>query len=449
MQFVAEASKETYESSEPGQPDRVTQFSEPRHLAPIVATFERTESESVRAAFSVPCQHGKTTLVQYAIVWLILRKPWLRVAYCTYSQEFAATNAKTIRQIAERCGVEFDLDTNTIKEWKTVQGGGVYATSVDGGLTGRPVSLCVLDDYYKNREEAESRDHRAKVSNWFRAVVNTRVPPNGSIIVNASRWHQEDLTGEIIDRKKGRKYEYINLPAINENGEALCPWGPDPDEPRNLKFLLEQREELGDYDFESLFQGNPIPASGSVFNDPTFGERPTGSGKISVGVDLAYSAGAGADYSVAVALFHGDDGRKHVLDVARWKCSPSEIAGNLRGFLSNYPGARVASYVSGPEKAVFDLIAREGVKVSQMPAVGIGGSKFLRTQATAAAWNAGKLTLPQRGAWVDVFAREIKLFTGSGSDTSDDQVDALASAFDCLRIKQESRADRKRSRRRR
>jgi predicted phage terminase large subunit-like protein len=403
---------------------------EPIHLQPFLDSIAAGEAgKPQRCVVAIPCQHGKTTTVQHAIAWILLRNPRAVVGYATYSKTFSGRNSRVIRRITEASGVQLSEEQNTIAEWQTDEHGGCVATSIDGELTGYKLDYLFVDDPYKNRAEAESQISRQAVSDWMRGVALTRVTPRGSVWVVASRWHQEDLSGELI----AKGWDNITLPAINAQGEALCPWGPDPENPRTVGFLNELRKQIGDYDFESLYQGNPKPATGSVFQAPTFGLRPN-AGRITVGLDLAYTAGAQADYSAAVALQWTWPDACHVIEVARWRTGPTELASSLRAFLSNYPGATVASFVSGPERAVFSLLREYGVNAHLISATGVAGSKYLRSQEVGAAWNGGRVTIPYLAPWVDDFVREVRLFTGGTGDSHDDQVDALASAFHARKL---------------
>jgi hypothetical protein len=49
----------------------------------------------------------------------------------------------------------------------------------------------------------------------------------------------------------------------------------------------------------------------------------------------------------------------------------------------------------------------------------------------AAAWTASRISVPTNTAWSNAFVEEILAFTGVG-DVHDDQVDALAAAYDQL-----------------
>jgi predicted phage terminase large subunit-like protein len=58
--------------------------------------------------------------------------------------------------------------------------------------------------------------------------------------------------------------------------------------------------------------------------------------------------------------------------------------------------------------------------------------KFIRAQPVAAAWNAGRIFLPPDAPrWAGPFVSEMRSFTGI-KDSHDDQIDALAAAYDAL-----------------
>jgi predicted phage terminase large subunit-like protein len=69
--------------------------------------------------------------------------------------------------------------------------------------------------------------------------------------------------------------------------------------------------------------------------------------------------------------------------------------------------------------------------------------KFMRAQKYAAAWNAGKVLLPEQSeahpvTWLDRFVDEHVNFTGV-ADAHDDIVDAAVAAFDVLSTVRENR----------
>jgi len=63
--------------------------------------------------------------------------------------------------------------------------------------------------------------------------------------------------------------------------------------------------------------------------------------------------------------------------------------------------------------------------------VKLQGDKFQRAQAVAAAWNDGRVLVPTSAPWLANFLAEMSAFTGV-RDAHDDQVDALAHAWNSL-----------------
>lgn len=144
--------------------------------------------------------------------------------------------------------------------WKTEQGGGYVAVGVGGPITGRGANVLLLDDVFKNREEAESQVIRDKVWDWFTSTAFTRLEPGGVVIIPMTRWHVDDLTGRILSHPELRKRtKLINFQAISDfqeeyRGQHEALWKTKYD----LEELLDIKNSLGPYDWACLYQGSPI-----------------------------------------------------------------------------------------------------------------------------------------------------------------------------------------------
>jgi hypothetical protein len=459
------ARKTSDEHEEPARPDLWTlpllEFIEaasaghvtaPRHLLPLVEQIEAAERlEDVRVVAAAPVQHGKTTLLLYAIAWILLRHPDRHVIYVSFGARFAERQSRAVRKIYTAAGGRLSSDFNTIQEWQTDKGGGLLATSVDGELTGHPATHIFFDDPYKNREDAESAEHRERVEEVFSGAVNTRMAPGGSILVVASRWHEDDLSGRLLRGEiGGGDYVSVHLRAIEtlDDGTevALCPWGPDPRYPRTIEFLRKQRARVTEYDWSSLFQGEPRPKGGGLFRGVSLYTRKDLPKivRVVVGADFAYSATG--DRIAIVVLGLGEDGILYVLAAHAWEKSVLENLPIVRAVISEYAGAQIASYVSGIERGVVKHLARlepeagGPLRVVPLPAK---LSKYVRSGRTARRWNGvvdeetGEVKSPPsirvlRGApWADELIREVCGFTGLDGGR-DDLVDALVSGHDLM-----------------
>jgi predicted phage terminase large subunit-like protein len=412
----------------------------PRHLARLTDLFERiAQEERVRALVSVPPQHGKTETLLHGLAWLLKRKPWLRNAYASYAASLAFTKSRLARDYAQTAGVTIRDDAGKVSEWVTTDGGGLLATGVGGPLTGNPVDgLLLVDDPHKNRAEAESATIRNKIKEWWTSTAMTRVHPGASILVVHTRWHSDDLIGWLRERNGGAGWEVIELRAIAD--------GTDPRDPRQpgealwpefmpADFLAERRIDVGEYDWASLYDQRPTPKGGAVFEGDVLFSPPPTRYRVVIGLDLAYTEKTASDYSVAVVMAEAE-GLYHILDVHRMQTAAPAFAERLRALAATYPGAPMVAYVGGTERGVVDLMnvrpdtpGKLQLNVQAKPAT---ADKFIRAQPVAAAWNAGRIFLPPDAPrWAGPFVSEMRSFTGI-KDSHDDQIDALAAAYDAL-----------------
>lgn len=400
-------------------------FAPPLHLGPLLGELERAEREPVRVLVSVPPRHGKTETILHAFAWWLARNPRVTCGYTGYATPFAWSKSGLAREYAKRAGVQLRPDANSKAEWRTVAGGGLLATGVGGPLTGYGVDRLVIDDPHKNRREAESSVQRSHVLEWATSTAFTRLEPGGSVFVVHTRWHPADLIGS-LGKQDGVSWKAIDLPAINDTGQALWPerWPVDA--------LQQRRLEVGEYDWASLYQGQPRPRGGAVFRDAhLYQERPKRLA-ISIGLDFAYTAKTSSDYSTAVVLgrdLDSDPKRPtfYVLECLREQAEPEKFAAMVKALQGRYPGASLHAYIAGPERGNIALLSKFGVKVHTKPAV---GDKFVRAQPAAAAWNRADILLPADGGpKIDALASEAASFTGM-NDPNDDLIDALAAAYD-------------------
>lgn len=420
----------------------------PVWMAPLAEPFEQAlrafvdaEIDPVRFVGASPPQHGKTQLIEHAFCWLDIRAPGRKHAYITYSTERAEYVSRQFQMLAEAIGLEPSGRLSDV----TLKGGTeIRFTSIGGSLTGFTVDgLLLVDDPLKDRADAESPTIRRKAVDWFIDVARSRRHPKTSIACIATRWHPEDLSGELTSRG----YQYINLKAIAEGatdeegrvlsdplqriaGESLCPeWKPP-------EFFAEERED--EYSWQSLYQGEPRARGSSLFQYPDvtdpgrfYAELPRDRKlRVCIGADFAYTDKTYADYSAAVVLAQLG-GVYYLVDVIRAQEEPRLFRTRLQALASQWPNAQVFAYVAATEQGGVEFIRDGGVRINGLSA-NLAGNKFTRALPVSAAWNTGKILLPaRRPKWFEPFLSEVTGFTGI-KDKRDDQVDALAAAFDGL-----------------
>lgn len=353
----------------------------------------------------------------------LLRYPERTIAYVTYQSALARRQSRKIREIAKALGLQLAPDARSLGAWQTSSGGGLIAIGVGGALTSLGVHHLVIDDPYKSRVQAESSAYRAMVTDWWGDVGETRIEPGGSALIFHTRWTTDDLIGHVHDAEPGR-WTHVHMPAVSDDGAALWP------ERWSIEALRQKERAVGPYTWASLYQGRPRPRGESVFAGDVhfYDELPKAGYRVAGGADLAYTAKTYSDYSVLVVLLrHGD--LFYVVDVLRMQVKAPVFSERAQKRMQAYPGARVSAYLAGTEHGAADLMADTGGL--DLDVLHASADKFLRAQPVAAAWNAGKILLPRDAEWTDDFLSELRSFTGT-KDKHDDQVDALAAAYDAL-----------------
>lgn len=398
----------------------------PYHLNPLPQLLERALNESLRVLASPPVRHTKSTTCFNAIVYWLLRNPRLEISYRTFDFEFAQRNSRTTRSLALLAGVPLSSDHNTIKEWRTDAGGGVYWSSTGQENQGRGADIYVFDDALGWLDRNDP-DVQQQVDDDIQFAV-TRLSPGGSIFVVGSRSGRMDPIGR---RTEGRAREWLLVasPAIiDENGpeeRALWPEGRPLD---HLKAIREELTERGDVAvWRSQYQGEPIADSAGVFIGATDYDYVVPTTSVIVGVDAAFTRGRGADWFVAVPMADFLDA-SHVLNVVRHQRGTQAIVESLGEMRTAYPGCRFVSYVSGPERGVYELIFNLGIEVEMMPA---RWNKGVRARQCAHAWGKGRVRIPQHAPWRTGYLARMHSFAGVG-DEVDDEPDATVAGHDAL-----------------
>lgn len=402
----------------------------PRHLLPMIQRLERYKTEPFQLLVSCPPRHAKTETMLHFIPWVLQQEPEKTLGYLTYAADLAVNKAAKARALTEAAGIQ--LATRKVSHWQTMDGGGLISGGAGGPLTGKGLDLAIVDDPYKNRVEAESPRRRQVLEEWFEDVVMTRIEPGGSTIVFHTRWHESDLISW-IQKEKG--WEYINLPALSEDIHETPLWP----ERWSKAALVKKREDVGEFTWASLYSGHPRPRGDRVFPDAfTYpaGTAAVGA-RVAIGLDLAYTDKNTSDWCVAVVMARIAD-KFFVLDVVRKRTTPTKFLGDLMGLANRYPTARFRFYGTGPELGSIDFF-RAAMRRRFIEAIQASADKFVRAIPVAAAWCRGDVLVPgpneDRGlsepAWLEDFLAEVNGFTGVG-DAHDDQVDAMAAAYDAL-----------------
>jgi predicted phage terminase large subunit-like protein len=306
------------------------------HHRLIARKLEAVErGEITRLMITMPPRHGKSMLAsEFFPAWYLGRNPDHYVIAATYAQELADDFGRKVRnQIADPAysavfpGVGLKSDstssrrfhiTQPLDSFATGQNGAYFAVGVGGPLTGRGAHLLLIDDPVKNREDADSEIIRKKTKDWYTSTAYTRLMPGGRVVIIQTRWHEDDLSGWLLQEHQHEGWDVLNLPAVSDDGKAL--WPDQYDVPALEKIKLA----IGPRDWSALYQQRPAPESGDYFKAEWLHTVPVRPPRRNLAVygasDYAVTADGG-DFTVHIVVGVDPDGRMYILDLWRQQAS--------------------------------------------------------------------------------------------------------------------------------
>ena len=243
-----------------------------KHLRLIADVLERVErGELSRVIISVPPRHWKSSLASEKFpAWYLGRNSSKAVILCSYALSLAEKFSRSVRETITtntRYAALFDVrlkkDSNRADDWSLVSGvrSSVRAVGVGGGITGHGANLILIDDPIADYEAAQSETQRNNLWEWYRQVLRTRLEPGGAIVLIQTRWHEDDLAGRLIraeEEEGGEGWHVVNLPAQAGDGSYL--WV----DRYSAEDYAAIRSAVGDYAWNSLYQGAPKQVEGNL-----------------------------------------------------------------------------------------------------------------------------------------------------------------------------------------
>jgi predicted phage terminase large subunit-like protein len=421
-----------------------------------------------------PPRHGKSEQVSRLFpAWLLGNNPDKRVILTAYGADLAGVDSKAVRNyvISDRyralfgdrstqdAPIELSLDSSAANAWDLAEPyrGGVVASGIGGGITGKGAHLLVIDDPFKNRDEAESEAYRKKVMSWYKSSAYTRLEDGGAVVITHTRWHDDDLAGQLLklmasDPLLADQWVVICLPSLALQAEEYCRdeeifqknllrglYLPPKDllerapgealwpEKYSTAALAKIHYNIGPHETASLYQQQPRPAEGGFFDEkdfPIVERAPEGLHWVRY-VDLALGETAAADWNTTLGtaldeasgiVYYRDMLRVHEL---------TDFFVQMKLWMLSAPEKGV---IWGLESVAFSSLAfKELMKDKDLVTIPIikltpEASKVSRARAVQTRAKQGLVRLV-RGAWNQVFINEALAFP---SGAHDDQIDTAS-----------------------
>lgn len=436
------------------------------HHELMAAALDRVlRGECRRLIINIPPRYSKTEMaVKTFIAAGLALNTQAKFIHLSYSDSLALANSEEVRDMVQESWftevfpeLQIKKDSKGKKKWDTTDGGGVYATSTRGQITGFGAGLVdeegidedemseympiwqqgkpfggaiIIDDAIKP-EDANSELLRNKVNERYDNTIVSRVNSRDTpIIIIMQRLHPNDLCGYVIENEPG-EWEVLSLPAIRkEDGKALWP------HKHTLEELNKMREKNTTV-FDSQYLQDPKPIEGLLYKTlRTYKALPPGEWPIKA---VADTADEGKDY-LCVIVYLATKSGYYIIDVYYTQDGMETTEPETATLLTKHKvrSTRIESNNGGKGFArAVERICREiGNRLTKITWYHQSKNKQVRIY-TAAAVVQNMIFFPE--GWEKLWPKFYKSISGylaKGDNLHDDAEDALTMITEAEAIKQ-------------
>ncbi|HEV3220166.1 MAG TPA: phage terminase large subunit [Candidatus Acidoferrales bacterium] len=380
--------------------------------------------------------------------WVLGHDPTAQIICASYGQDLADKHARDCRTLMASAFYQqlfprtrLSVEKQSVNEFITTVQGFRLSTSVGGVLTGRGADLIILDDPLKP-DDAMSETKRNSVNEWYDNTLVSRLnsKETGVIILVMQRLHQDDLVGHVRDQEA---WEISSFPAIaredevhliesplgrrrfeRKSGEALQP------ERESLLTLKNIRQTIGEYNFASQYQQDPMPLGGALvktewlrYYDPC--DLPSGFTYIVQSWDTANKSGDLNDFSVCTTWGVTHD-FYYLLAVFRQRLDYPDLKRAVLDQARKHHADKILIEDKASGTQLIQDLKSDGMYGIEPYDPPPGSDKTLRLYSQTAEFESGRVLLPRSAFWLEEYVRELLTFPGSKYD---DQVDSTTQAL--------------------
>ena len=425
------------------------EFIEGRHHKDMAEMFNALADDKVdRLIINMPPRHTKSEFASYLLpAWFLGNYPDKKVIQTAHTAELAVGFGRKVRNLVGDKDyqnvfgeVKLQADSKAAGRWNTNHKGEYFAIGVGGAVTGKGADLLIIDDPHSEQEGA-SADVNVfnKTYEWYTSGPRQRLQPGGAIVIVMTRWHQRDLTGQIIDAsiKRGGADEWkvIELPAIMPSGNPLWPefWSQTE--------LDALKAELPVSKWSAQYQQDPTSEEGALIKREWWRiwehESPPNCEFIIQSWDTAFLKTERADYSACTTwgVFYAEDEfdgalapQLILLDAYKERLEFPELKTKALEMYKTYqPDAFVVEGKAAGMPLIFELRSM-GIPVTEYTP-SRGNDKIARVNAVADLFASGVVWCPET-RWAEEVVEEFAAFPNAEHD---DLVDSSTQALSRFR----------------
>jgi len=417
---------------------------------------------------NIPPGTTKTAMVSiFFPIWCWINWYWMKFITSSHSSPLSLESAEYSRDIIRSDKFKQTFPELTIKQDKDSksnfrvvqkqrtalsnvlqlnQGGGRVSTSVDARITGFHAHILILDDLIDPKRALSDAGILAANNHMDHTLSTRKTDKRVAVtILIMQRLSQNDPTGHLLDKRKGKKIKLICLPGeIRNYRKQLQPkefeqyYSKDDllDSVRmDWGVLGDLEEDLGQYGYAGQIGQAPTPPEGGMFKVDHFTIIDTLPSPVNFVNTVRYwdkagTQGGGA-FTVGLKMSVLKNKKFIIHDVVRGQWS-AEIRENIIKETAEADGTSVQVYTEqepgsgGKESAEATITNLAGFSAHKDRPT---GNKFFRADPFSVQVNNGNVML-LRGDWIFQFKEEYRNFGPVA--TYKDQVDAGSGAWNKL-----------------
>lgn len=426
-----------------------------------------------RLMIFAPPRSGKSEKASRRFPAYVLGKhPDWNVIACSYSSDLANRMSRdTQRIVGSKKYADVFPDTSlpssrtgaggairTAELWEVVNakgeihGGSYRAAGVNGGITGQGMNIGIIDDPAKDYKTASSPTYQEAVIDWYDTTFFTRADPkiNGIIII-LTRWHQNDLAGQLLKKAEegGEQWRVVSFPMeaekeevhelngktylLRKPGEILFP-------ERMPQEFVDKAKQRGSLVWNALYQQRPTAKGGGLIKSEWFGEYrelPVMKWRAVYG-DTAQKTKEVNDFSVFEHWGIGVDGYMYLIDMIRGKWEADELKRRAIAFWNSCKQLKNGSlrHMAIEDKASGTGLIQSIRKDALCPVKAIqrDKDKYTRLMDTQGFIESGYIKLPADKPFINDFLVEMEAINPE-FNTHDDQLDPMMDAITEMKAK--------------
>lgn len=324
----------------------------------------------------------KSTILQMYLIWRILNNLNISILRTSSTKPLSDSFVSELKHIFE--AVPFLRPLVSDDCWRsdefTIQYRSTYSKdptlmsgSIGTNVVGRHPQLIVCDDPV-DLDNSRTDGQREKVAQWLKSLESL-AGPNGEIIVVGTRWHREDVYGQLI---ASGKYDVLTIPAEEEGKPA---WGTE----YPIRVLQDIKAIQGELMYSMQYLLDAAPEQLATFKQlPTIDSIPLLKDKR---VYVDFSWGADGDYAVAILAGVTPDGRLILLDaIMSNRHSPERLVESINELAGTASIKIDASAMTPLSQTLGNAVARWSTLANK-------GSKEGRIMKMQLAWNSGRILI--------------------------------------------------------